>query len=426
MGLGNDTSDTGRKRRWRAPGVVTGVALILVLGVSAGIVLLQRANHASATDSRAQTSRSTTTTRPDPLTVASITPAYDAIDVSANTTVTITFSEPLTSNGVVPSFSPAVSGTWTRVTSQEFRFVPDGYFTPSSTVDLVIPGGETGFASTSGQYLSTTMRTRFTIAAGSELRLQQLLAELDYLPVTFVSTQSASGDSTLGTTSNTSVRQAAQTTTTTAATTMPSIDYEPSTPSMISVYPDAGGFKWRFHNTPASLATLWTAGEYNVVTTGAIMAFESANGLHDDGEAGPLLWKALLNAVAARTIDTNPYDYVMVSESLPETATVWRDGTIIYTTLVNTGIPAAPTATGTYPVYARYQVTTMKGRNPNGTRYSDPGIPWVSYFNGGDALHGYIRASYGFPQSLGCVEMLYAHAAVIWPLTPIGTLVTVS
>jgi lipoprotein-anchoring transpeptidase ErfK/SrfK len=111
---------------------------------------------------------------------------------------------------------------------------------------------------------------------------------------------------------------------------------------------------------------------------------------------------------------------------LPETATVWRDGTIIYTTLVNTGIPAAPTATGTYPVYARYQVTTMKGRNPNGTRYSDPGIPWVSYFNGGDALHGYIRASYGFPQSLGCVEMLYAHAAVIWPLTPIGTLVTVS
>jgi len=49
----------------------------------------------------------------------------------------------------------------------------------------------------------------------------------------------------------------------------------------------------------------------------------------------------------------------------------------------------------------------------------------VSYFNGGDALHGYIRASYGFPQSLGCVEMTYANAETMFPLTPIGTLVTV-
>ena len=27
----------------------------------------------------------------------------------------------------------------------------------------------------------------------------------------------------------------------------------------------------------------------------------------------------------------------------------------------------------------------MTGTNPNGTKYSDPDIPWVSYFNGGDA-----------------------------------------
>src|SRR6202042_1422282 len=46
-------------------------------------------------------------------------------------------------------------------------------------------------------------------------------------------------------------------------------------------------------------------------------------------------------------------------------------------------------------------------------------------FSGGDALHGFIRASYGTPQSNGCVEMSYANAAQVWPLTPIGTLVTV-
>ena len=37
-----------------------------------------------------------------------------------------------------------------------------------------------------------------------------------------------------------------------------------------------------------------------------------------------------------------------------------------------------------------------------------------------------MRGSYGFPQSDGCVEMPPANAAVVFPYTPIGTLVTVS
>ena len=37
----------------------------------------------------------------------------------------------------------------------------------------------------------------------------------------------------------------------------------------------------------------------------------------------------------------------------------------------------------------------MAGTNPDGSHYDDPGVPWVSYFHGGDALHGFIRASYG-------------------------------
>jgi hypothetical protein len=67
----------------------------------------------------------------------------------------------------------------------------------------------------------------------------------------------------------------------------------------------------------------------------------------------------------------------------------------------------------------------MKGTNPDGSKYNDPNVPYASYFNGGDALHGFIRASYGYPQSNGCVEMAYANAALVWPLTPIGTLVTI-
>ena len=103
----------------------------------------------------------------------------------------------------------------------------------------------------------------------------------------------------------------------------------------------------------------------------------------------------------------------------------YKDGAPVYSTPVNTGVAGAATANGTFPVYARYTVTTMSGTNPDGSHYTDPGIQWVSYFNGGDALHGFVRSSYGFPQSDGCVEMPVANAAVVYPLTPIGTLVTV-
>ena len=66
------------------------------------------------------------------------------------------------------------------------------------------------------------------------------------------------------------------------------------------------------------------------------------------------------------------------------------------------------------------------GDQPDGITYDDPDVPWASYFNGGDALHGFVRTSYGTPQSNGCVEMPVAVAAQVWPLTPVGTPVTVT
>jgi lipoprotein-anchoring transpeptidase ErfK/SrfK len=116
---------------------------------------------------------------------------------------------------------------------------------------------------------------------------------------------------------------------------------------------------------------------------------------------------------------------VQVSEAVPESINVWHSGKTVVTGPANTGIPAAPTATGVFAVFEHLPSTTMSGTNPDGSHYSDPGVPWVSYFNGGDALHGFQRASYGTAQSLGCVEMPYAMAAQVFPYTPIGTLVDV-
>ena len=155
------------------------------------------------------------------------------------------------------------------------------------------------------------------------------------------------------------------------------------------------------------------------------MAFERAHGLAADGVAGPKVWQALLAATAAGQSNTQGYSYALVSENSPETLTVWHNGQVVLTSLANTGISGLATTVGTFPIYLRYRTQTMQGVNPNGTPYRDPGIPYVNYFKGGEAIHGYVRASYGFPQSLGCVELPIPNAAAAWPWLHYGTLVTV-
>ena len=41
----------------------------------------------------------------------------------------------------------------------------------------------------------------------------------------------------------------------------------------------------------------------------------------------------------------------------------------------------------------------MKGTNVDGSTYDDPNVPYASYFNGGDALHGFVRALTARPRA---------------------------
>jgi peptidoglycan hydrolase-like protein with peptidoglycan-binding domain len=427
MGVGKHTKTADKDRSWRVPSLVAGLILVVAVGTAGALVGLQKVHTSSGPGPGTKNHPSTTLPPPPPLTITSVSPAPGTAGAAFDTSVTVDFSQPLASDSPLPTLSPAPPGNWVRTAPAALRFVPEGYFAPFTTVQLSVPGGPRGVRSSSGQGLSSTLRKRFVIEGGSELRLEQLLADEGYLPLQFVPAVSAPTGAASVATPSAHLRPAGQAaaTTTTTTTPLPAIDSEPSDPSAIPLQAVPGSLTWRFGKTPASLKALWLPGQPNEITRGAIMAFEADHGLVTDGAAGPKVWSALLQAVAARQVNTQPYDYVIVNQTLPESATVWRNGEYIFTTLVNTGITAAQTAVGTYPVYARYLVTTMSGKNPDGTPYSDPGIPWVSYFNGGDALHGYIRASYGFPQSLGCVEMTYANAKTMFPLTPLGTLVTV-
>lgn len=362
--------------------VLAVVGALLVLGGGAtGIVW---AAHSSSSGAGSASQKPAV----QPFHVVATTPTLTASVVPSATTITVAFSSPISPSSPMPTLSPPVPGTWSLVSPTEVEFVPSTPLVPGVTESVIVPGGSTGMVSTQGVHLANSTTVPFNVAPGSILRVQQLLAELGYLPLSF-----------------------------TPATPLTSMNQE------ADVQP--GTFNWRWPDLPSSLTSLWTPGQMNVITKGAIMAFEDVHGLTTDGIAGPAVWSDLLaDAISGRT-DPRPWNYVYVSETLPETVTVYSDGTVVYKTLANTGIPAAPTAQGTFPVYLRYVSTTMSGTNPDGTKYSDPNVPWVSYFNGGDALHGFDRPGYGYPQSLGCVEMAPQDAAVVYPLTPIGTLVTV-
>ena len=142
------------------------------------------------------------------------------------------------------------------------------------------------------------------------------------------------------------------------------------------------------------------------------MSFEERNGLEVDGVAGPVVWEALMKATIAGEVKpeegaANGFTWVHVSEPLPETVTVWHNGKMVLTE-ASRPTPASPApkpSSAPTTSTCAYEETTMSGENPDGSHYSDPGIKWVSYFYGGDALHAFDRASYGSPQSLGCVEM---------------------
>jgi hypothetical protein len=50
----------------------------------------------------------------------------------------------------------------------------------------------------------------------------------------------------------------------------------------------------------------------------------------------------------------------------------------------------------------------------------------VNYFSGGSAVHGFPRASYGSPQSVGCLELPIPTAQRVFGIINYGTLVTVN
>lgn len=326
--------------------------------------------------------------RPAALKLAASSPTGTA---PGDATIQLRFSKPLApiTKQTEPRLSPSTAGAWSQPSPTTLRFTPRAGYLPGTAVKIEVPRG---LAAADGTKLRKAVTAAFQVQNGSDVRLEQLLAQLRFLPVHLASS-------------------AHQPRPEDTAGQIHAIFHPPADRLVL-------GSDW-----PSQLRGLW-AHDPSIVLRGAVMAFESQHRLAMDGVASTGVWQALLAARAHRQFNTTGYNYAVATESGPETLTVYHNGRVVMKSAANTGISGRGTAPGTFPVYERLRSQTMRGTNPDGSHYADF-VQWIAYFNGGDAVHYIPRASYGSPQSLGCIELPYSAAEQAWGYLTYGTLVTV-
>jgi len=287
-----------------------------------------------------------------------------------------------------PVLTPYVAGHWRNVGKYEV-FHAVSTLEPCTAYSMRIPARTFALRH---RTLGTARVVSFTVACPGTTALQEALARLGYLPYTLHGFVGASSTAAL------SRKQAAR-----RAYKLPHGKLKP----------DLAG--------APPLAT----GTMDPTTTGAVEVYEGDHNLPLTTTPSQQLWVELIADETLAHRDAKPYTWVTVTETIPETLKVHEGSKVKLASPTNTGVPGADTQQGIFPIYLRYVATTMIGTNVDGSHYDDPGVPWVNYFNGGDAVHGYIRPGYGYPQSNGCVELPIATAETVFGMLQLGDLVIV-
>jgi len=393
-----DARDGGSAGR-RPAALRTGLIAVAAAAVAVVTVIVATTGHGTGYQTRRGRAQAAAGRDSGPLRVLRVTPASGSAGVVGYGTVQIAFSAPLAAGSPRPAISPAVPGIW-QAAGSTLTFTPDLPLAPATRFAVRIPAGESGVRSASGGVLASATTARFRTAPYSQLRLAELLSQLGYLPLAWQ--PAADGRMTGGLVSGGGL-----------------IGQED-----LAYSPPPGSFSWQ-PGYPAALRAQWRPDRPNPLVLGAVMAFKSQHDMAVNGTTSEKFWQELFAAADAERANLAGYTYAIASKGSPETLTIWHDGRLVLRSLANTGIPIAPTASGTYPVYLRFRFQIMQGTNPDGSHYADP-VSFVSYFDGGEAVHYFPRGSYGFPQSLGCVELPYHSAEQAWPYLTYGSLVTVT
>jgi len=98
-----------------------------------------------------------------------------------------------------------------------------------------------------------------------------------------------------------------------------------------------------------------------------------------------------------RWIEVNLYE---------QTIAVYDDRELVFATLIASGVNPFYTYPGIFRIEEKEDVTRMRWLTDPSIAYNLESVPWTMYFDENRAFHGaYWRASLGYPQSHGCVNM---------------------
>jgi len=115
-----------------------------------------------------------------------------------------------------------------------------------------------------------------------------------------------------------------------------------------------------------------------------------------------------------RWIEVNLYE---------QTVAVYDQGQLVFATIIASGDPPYWTYTGVFRIYQKYQAASMQGRFPKdkSENYYLEKVPWTMYYDEARAFHGaYWRASLGFPQSHGCINMTLGDSHWLYNWAEVG------
>lgn len=128
---------------------------------------------------------------------------------------------------------------------------------------------------------------------------------------------------------------------------------------------------------------------------------------------------AYMAAPGEKWIDVNHSTYQV---------TAYEGATAVMQIPMVPGATQYPTPLGTWAIYAKIPLQTMRGDLINGEKYETPDVPWILYYDGGYALHGaYWRSSFGFHAgefgSRGCTNMPVDQAKILYDWADVGNVV---
>jgi peptidoglycan hydrolase-like protein with peptidoglycan-binding domain len=367
----------------------TGFAsLVLLVAIGVAAVLLTR-DHKLGSPAASAASMPTTTTPTAPLPPTQVTGLPPHAIANGTDPLTITLSAPVDPSSPPPTLKPAIAGTW-KVEGSSEVFTAASTLEPCSSYTVTVWAQTT---STAHAPLGKRQTRGFNVACPPLAGAQQALARLGFLGAKFKPFYTVH---------------------------LPSGAESRHEAAVHAFHPPRGVLAADPSDSPPV-----EMGKLDATTRGALTVYQAEHGLEATGELNRDTWNSLISSEALNHRNPDPYTWVSVSESIPETLEVHHGHHVVLSTPANTGVAGAETEQGIFPIFSRFTSTTMSGTNPDGSKYVDPGVPWVNYFNGGDAVHGFPRGSYGTPQSNGCVELPIETAQRVFGMLRLGDIVDV-